>query len=110
MRIYVGNLSYRTTEEELRALFEAYGDVAEVRVITDRETGRSRGFAFVEMANEAEARAAIEGLNEKEHMGRALRINEAQPRKDGGGGGRRERRPRRGGGGGGGGGYGKDGW
>ncbi|MBN1248307.1 MAG: RNA-binding protein [Anaerolineae bacterium] len=107
MRIYVGNLSYRATEEELTELFAAYGEVAEVRVITDRETGRSRGFAFVEMPNEAEGKAAIEGLNEKDHQGRTLRINEAQPRKDDGRGGGR---PRRGGGGGRGRGRDNDGW
>ena len=96
MRIYVGNLSYQATEETLAELFKPYGDVGEVRVITDRETGRSRGFAFVEMPNEAEARAAIEALDQKESDGRTLRINEAQPRRQD----RRDSRPRRGGGGG----------
>jgi RNA recognition motif-containing protein len=80
MRIYVGNLSYQAAEDELRELFEAYGDVAEVSVVTDRETGRSRGFAFVEMPNGDEARAAIEALDQREHQGRTLRVNEAQPR------------------------------
>jgi RNA recognition motif-containing protein len=100
MRIYVGNLSYQATEETLTELFKAYGDVGEVRVITDRDTGRSRGFAFVEMPNEAEARAAIEALDQKESDGRTLRINEAQPRRQD----RRDSRPRGGGGGG------RDGW
>ena len=103
MRIYVGNLSYQATEEILTELFKAYGEVGEVRVITDRDTGRSRGFAFVEMPNEAEARAAIEALDQKESDGRTLRINEAQPRRQD----RRDSQPRRGGGGGGGG---RDGW
>lgn len=80
MRIYVGNISYQETEDELRELFEPYGEVSEVSIVTDRETGRSRGFAFVEMPNDQEATAAIEGLNEREHLGRTLRVNEAQPR------------------------------
>ncbi len=80
MRIYVGNLSYQATGDELEELFETYGEVSEVAVITDRETGRSRGFAFVEMPEEGEARAAIEGLDGQEHLGRVLRVNEAQAR------------------------------
>lgn len=91
MRIYVGNLSYQATEEELRELFESYGEVAEVNIITDRDTGRSRGFAFVEMPNAKEGAAAIEALDQKAHQGRNLRVNEAQPRqqsgRSGGGGG-----------------------
>ncbi|MGC9521109.1 MAG: RNA recognition motif domain-containing protein [Anaerolineae bacterium] len=80
MRIYVGNLSYQATGDELKELFETYGDVSEVAIITDRETGRSRGFAFVEMPNAGEARAAIEALDGQEHAGRTLRVNEAQAR------------------------------
>ncbi len=116
MRIYVGNLSYQANEDELRELFEAYGEVAEVNVITDRDTGRSRGFAFVEMPNAQEGSAAIEALDQKEHEGRNLRVNEAQPRQQGGrgggggGGGGGSRGPRRGGGGGGGGGGGRRDW
>ena len=116
MRIYVGNLSYQATEEELRELFEQYGEVAEVNVVTDRETGRSRGFAFVEMPSKEEGTAAIEALDQKESQGRTLRVNEAQPRQQqdrrgggggfggGGGGGGRGGARRPGGGGGGGGG------
>lgn len=81
MNIYVGNLSYNTTDEDLRAAFAAYGTVTSARVITDKETGRSRGFGFVEMANQSEALAAIEGLNQTDLQGRQLRINEARPRK-----------------------------
>jgi cold-inducible RNA-binding protein len=107
MRIYVGNLSYQATEDELRELFEPYGEVAEVNVITDRDTGRSRGFAFVEMPNAQEGSAAIEALDGKETGGRNLRVNEAQPRqqsgRSGGGGGGGGRGQRRSGGGGGGG-------
>ena len=89
MNIYVGNLPFETTESDLRTEFEAYGSVSTVKIITDRETGRSRGFAFVEMDDDATARSAIEGLNGKDMMGRALRVNEAQPRRSGGGGGDR---------------------
>lgn len=99
MRIYVGNLSYQANEEELRELFEAYGEVSEINVITDRDTGRSRGFAFVEMPNAQEGSAAIEALDGKETGGRNLRVNEAQPRQQSG----------RGGSGGGGGGGGRGG-
>lgn len=80
MNIYVGNLSYGTTDDDLRAAFAAYGTVTSARVITDRDTGRSRGFGFVEMADQGEARAAIEALNQTELQGRQLRINEARPR------------------------------
>ena len=91
-----GNMSFRTTENELRAMFEAYGEVSRVQVITDRETGRARGFAFVEMANDDEAAKAITGLSGKEVEGRALSVNEARPKSErsgprsgaGGGGGR----------------------
>lgn len=80
MNIYVGNLSYQMTEDELREAFAAYGDVSEVKVLSDRETGRSRGFGFVEMPNQSEGEAAIAELNGKDVGGRALRVNEARPR------------------------------
>ena len=82
MNIFVGNLSYRTTEDEMRAAFEAYGEVSSARIILDRETQRSRGFGFVEMPNDDEARAAIEGLEGKDLDGRGLRVNEARPREE----------------------------
>jgi len=84
--IYVGNLSYDTTQDQLQALFEAHGEVTSVNVITDRDTGRPRGFAFVEMATEQAANAAIAALNGQEVDGRALTVNEAKPRESGGGG------------------------
>jgi len=87
MNLYVGNLSFETTERDLQQAFEAYGAVSSASVITDRETGRSRGFGFVEMPTEGEARAAIEGLNDKDLNGRSLKVNEARPRASGGGGG-----------------------
>lgn len=80
MNIYVGNLSYNMSESELRDAFGAYGDVSSVKILMDRETGRSRGFAFVEMPNQNEAEAAIAQLNGKDLGGRPLRINEARPR------------------------------
>jgi RNA recognition motif-containing protein len=80
MNIYVGNLSYGSTEESLRGLFEAYGTVESVNIITDRYTGRSRGFGFVEMPNDDEARAAIAELDDKEFEGRTLKVNEARPK------------------------------
>lgn len=86
--IYVGNCSYDLTDEQLRDLFATYGDVDRVSIIRDRETGRSRGFAFVEMSESAAALAAIEGLNGTELGGRALKVNEAKPKREGGGGGR----------------------
>jgi len=89
MRIYVGNLSYDTTEDELRKDFAAFGEVASVSVVTDRYSGRSKGFAFVEMTNKAEADAAIAGLNGKAVKERTLVVNEARPRTEGGGGGGR---------------------
>ena len=89
MKIYVGNMSYSTTEEGLRAKFAEFGEVEEVAVITDRDTGRPRGFAFVTMPSTDEATAAIEALNGKELDGRELTVNESRPRRDGGGGGRR---------------------
>ena len=80
MNIYVGNLSYSMSEDELRNAFSAYGDVSSVKILMDRETGRSRGFGFVEMPNQSEAEAAIAQLNGKDVGGRPLRINEARPR------------------------------
>ena len=82
MNIYCGNISYDTSEDDLRDLFAQYGEVAGVRVIKDRDTGRSKGFGFVDIYNDDEAKEAIEGLNEKDFMGRALRINEARPREE----------------------------
>ncbi|MGH8193371.1 MAG: RNA recognition motif domain-containing protein [Woeseiaceae bacterium] len=81
MNIYVGNLAYSTTDDDLRAAFAAYGTVTSARVVFDRETGRSRGFGFVEMTSSSEAHAAIEALNQTDLQGRQLRINEARPRK-----------------------------
>ena len=80
MNIYVGNLSYGMSEDELRDAFGAFGEVSSVKILMDRETGRSRGFGFVEMPNQSEAEAAITQLNGKDVGGRALRINEARPR------------------------------
>ena len=83
MNIYVGNLSFDTTEEDLRQAFDPFGQISSVRVITDRDTGRSRGFGFVEMPNDAEAQSAISGLNGKELQERSLKVNEARPRSEG---------------------------
>ena len=94
-KLYVGNLSYGVDSSALEQLFAAHGTVESAQIITDRDTGRSKGFGFVEMASDSEAQAAISALNGQEHDGRALTVNEAKPRED---------RPR--GGGGGGGGYG----
>jgi cold-inducible RNA-binding protein len=105
MKLYVGNLSFSTTEDTLQAEFAAHGQVEEVAVITDRDTGRPRGFAFVTMNNDSEARAAIEALNGIEVDGRTITVNEARPKSEGGGGGGGGRGGYRGGGGGGGGGY-----
>jgi len=80
LRIYVGNLSWQTDENELRETFAPYGEVVSAQIITDRESGRSRGFAFVEMSNDEEGKAAIEAVNEKEVGGRQLKVNEAKPR------------------------------
>jgi cold-inducible RNA-binding protein len=85
--IFVGNLDFSTTEDSIRALFEPYGAVERVSVVTDRETGRARGFAFVEMTDPGQADRAIEGLNGHTLDGRALNINEARPKGEGGGGG-----------------------
>ena len=93
-KLYVGNLSYQVDSSELEQLFGAHGQVLSAQIINDRDTGRSKGFGFVEMANDQEAEAAIAALNGQQHNGRALTVNEARPR---------EERPRGGGGGGGGG-------
>lgn len=86
MKIYVGNLAYSVTEDDLRNAFEQHGGVSSVAIIMDRDTGRSKGFGFVEMEDNAKAKEAIAALNETELGGRAMRINEARPRE--------ERRPR----------------
>jgi RNA recognition motif-containing protein len=99
-KLYVGNLTYNVDESALEALFTPYGSVQSAQVIVDRDTNRSKGFAFVEMGSDAEAQAAIQGLNGHDHDGRNLTVNEAKPREERGGGGRG------GYGGGGGGGYG----
>lgn len=91
-KVYVGNMGFETTESDLRTLFEPLGQVAEIHVITDRETGRARGFAFVEMPDDEEAGKAIAALNGKEVGGRALIVNEARPKtRSGFGGGRGDR-------------------
>jgi cold-inducible RNA-binding protein len=84
-RLYVGNLSFNTTELELREVFSQCGTVAETKMVMDRETGRPRGFAFVEMGSEEDAKQAIDQLNGRELGGRALTVNEAQERSSGGG-------------------------
>ena len=96
-KLYVGNLSYNTTSSDLEQLFAAHGSVQSAEVISDRDTGRSKGFGFVQMGTDEEAQAAIAGLNGQQHDGRTLTVNEAKPRED---------RPRGGGGGGGRGGFG----
>ena len=80
--IYVGNLSFKTNEDQLLDLFSEYGDVTSAKIITDRETGRSRGFGFIDMDSENEADSAIEDLHETEFMSRALVVNKARPRKE----------------------------
>jgi cold-inducible RNA-binding protein len=102
--LFVGNMSFQTTEADLRALFEPFGQITRVHIATDRETGRARGFAFVEMPNDAEATKAIAGLDGKEVGGRNLKVNEARPktassgpRGSGGGGFDRDRGSERGG-------------
>jgi len=82
VNIYVGNLSYTATDEDIRSAFEAFGQITSARVIMDKETGRSRGFGFVEMPNDEEGRKAIEAVNNKEIAGRPVRVNEARPRED----------------------------
>jgi RNA recognition motif-containing protein len=96
INIYAGNLAYAVTEEDLRQAFEAYGQVEKVAVIMDRLSGRSRGFGFVEMPNDEEAKAAIAGLHDVDLKGRKLLIREARPKgEQGGGGGYGDRPPRR---------------
>jgi cold-inducible RNA-binding protein len=98
-KLFVGNIPHSTTETELRGLFEPHGAIEQVSIVTERDTGRSRGFAFVEMTNADEAEKAIAALNGSELGGRALNINEARPKTDkGGGGGFRSGRPGGGGG------------
>jgi RNA recognition motif-containing protein len=80
MNIYIGNMSFDTTEDQLRQAFQAFGKVSTVNVVTDRDSGKPRGFAFVEMAASSEAEAAISGLNGKELNGRTLNVNQARPR------------------------------
>lgn len=98
MNIYVGNLPYQTTQDDLRASFEQFGAVESVNIIQDRETGRSKGFGFVVMPDNAAAQKAIDSLNDKDLGGRKMKVNEARPRAEGGSGGgfgggeRRERR------------------
>ena len=89
MKIYVGNLSRDTTDSDLQKAFEAFGAVLSVTIVKDKFSGQSRGFGFVEMPNNEEAQAAIDGLNGNEFMGRALNVNEARPRPDHRGGGKR---------------------
>ena len=95
MNLYVGNLPYRITEDQLREAFEEFGEVSSCTIIKDRQTGQSKGFGFVEMSNDNEAKAAIAGLNGRELQGRNITVNEARPRDEGGGG---RRPPREGGG------------
>ena len=108
-KLYVGNLSYDVDSSELEQLFSQYGTVQSAEIISDRDSGRSKGFGFVQMASDEEAQAAIDALNGQQHNGRALTVNEAKPREDrprGGGGGGGGRGGYGGGGGGGRGGYG----
>lgn len=97
--LYVGNMSFDVDDAALEEMFKAHGTVESAKVITDRETGRSRGFGFVEMSSDEEAQAAIEALNGKEIGGRTLKVNEARPRENRGGGGDRGGRGGYGGGG-----------
>ena len=87
-KLYVGNLSYEVSSEDLERLFQPHGKVVSTQVVSDRVTGQSKGFGFVEMSSNSEAQAAIEALNGKEHDGRALTVNQAKPREDRSGGGR----------------------
>ena len=88
MKIYVGNMNFDTQESDLRKAFEEHGTVDSVSIIMDRHSGRSKGFGFVEMSNDTEAQAAIDALNEKDLMGRTIKVNKARPRTDSRGGGR----------------------
>ena len=92
INIYVGNLSFDANEDQLRELFEGYGKVDSAKIISDQFTGRSRGFGFVEMADQEEGMRAIEELNAKDFLGRSLKVNEARPKRDAG---RRDSRPAR---------------
>ena len=85
MNLYVGNLSFKTTDASLQALFQAHGQVQSARVVMDRDSGRSKGFGFVEMGNSAEATAAINALNGTDLDGRSINVNEARPKPEGGG-------------------------
>lgn len=96
-RLYVGNLNYNIDKNDLEQMFAAYGTVTSAQVITDRDTGRSKGFGFVEMGTDEEAQAAINALNGKSHSGRNLTVNEARPQEGRGGGGGGFGGPRRGG-------------
>ncbi|MGI9227544.1 MAG: RNA recognition motif domain-containing protein [Gammaproteobacteria bacterium] len=89
MNIYIGNLPYNTSEDDLRDLFSAHGEVSSVNVIIDRDSGRSKGFGFVEMPDKAQAESAINAINQTDVNGRSVRVNEARPRNDNRGGGRR---------------------
>ncbi|HKK10815.1 MAG TPA: RNA-binding protein [Bacteroidales bacterium] len=92
MNIYVGNLHYEIDEDQLKEIFEEYGEVSSSKIIMDRETGRSKGFGFIEMPNDEEANNAMGELNDAELKGRNMRVNEARERTGGGGGGGRDRR------------------
>ncbi len=92
MNLYIGNLSFDATEEDLRQAFKGYGEVSKVNIITDKFSGKSRGFGFVEMPTKGEAEAAMAGLNGQDLHGQELNVNEARPRTDRNGGGRGERR------------------
>lgn len=97
MNIYVGNLSYKVSDKDLQEVFEEFGDVSSAKVITDRDTGRSKGFAFVEMENDEEAQTAIEELDGAELDGRTIKVNKARPKDSSnrGGGGKKNRYSRR---------------
>ena len=89
MNIYIGNLPYSISEDELRDLFAAHGEVSSANIIMDRDSGRSKGFGFVEMPEKEQAEAAIDAINQSDVQGRSVRVNEARPRNDNRGGGRR---------------------
>lgn len=97
MNIYIGNLSYKVSDNDLQEVFEEFGEVSSAKVITDRDTGRSKGFAFVEMENDEDAQTAIEELDGTELDGRTIKVNKARPKSSGnrGGGGNRNRYSRR---------------
>lgn len=95
-KLYIGNLSFKAQESELSELFSAHGEVLSARIITDRDSGRSRGFAFIEMADADQASKALEALDGQDHLGRTLRVSIAKEREPGAGGPRRDRRPPRG--------------